>query len=110
MAWLRWEEQYSPQMPEAEKQAAIQELVNKIIANDPPWIRIALKAWLLDVCNIVEVERNEIDPSGIFLDPRVRFETKKRIHEGLALMECIRNFRLARTEFEDAYIEMWHPE
>jgi len=110
MPWLRWEEQYSPQMPEAEKQAAIQALVAGVISNDPPWLRTALKAWLLDVCNIYEVERNEIDPSGIFLEPRTRFNIKKRIHEGLVLMNCARNFRLARTEFEDAYIEMWHDE
>ena len=110
MPWMRWEDQYSPQMPEADKQAAIHAAMDCVIANNPPELRLAIEAWLLDVCNIYEVERNEIDPSGIFLDPQTRFGAKKRIHEGLVLMGMIRNFRLARTEFEDSFIEMWRDE
>jgi hypothetical protein len=110
MTWMRWEDENSPQMPTAQRQAVIHAVMDAVVAGDPPTLRADVESWLLDVCTIVEVERNEIDPSGIFLDPVERFEIKKRIHAGLAQMSMIRNFRLARTEFEDAFIEMWHDE
>lgn len=108
MAWLRWDGPGSPLMPEAERDVAITAFLTKVITNNPPAARVNLKAFLMDVAKIVEIERNEIDQSGVHFDPEERFAIKRRIHNACLVAGVIRNFRLARVEFEDAFIEMWH--
>jgi hypothetical protein len=110
MPWRRWEGATSPCMPAAEREAAIIAFLTKVVTNNPPSARIALKNFLIDVARVVEIERNDIDQSGIDFDPAERFALKRRIHSNMLAAGVIRNIRLAREEYEGTYLEVWEEE